>query len=744
MKKGVKQRGCCLLLLLLSMALYSCGLRENPESVLHEEEDTVVPVATFQDMDFPVPLSAFRAYAFNDRWFYAAIVVSYDREAQRGHWCIYRSPAADDFEPEIHVESEAGNLLALLADRQDNCFLFMEQGTEKYSLEKYDGDGNLQWRQEYTASQLSDRGQRLTEGTVTEDGRVILYDYGAEGSVFVIGADGDLQGTFTPPLDSLEGIVEGQGGRIYAYCLTGDEPIFADIEDPGKKYVCPITPLRVYGGCEDGIYLHTKEGLWKYAPETGGTERLWLWDDEYVQIEGSQVCYISRGEETIHIVCQEPYRESGAGKGGQFTFASVRFGNSRDYPEKQVVTLGRSAYQRFDEYSGHRTEELVRLYNRQSRKYRVVYLQPDEEVLAGNGIEEFIGGLELQLLRGEGPDVIETQGLNVDSLAAQGAFEDLTPYYQASDAVDSDEILEPIREAGKVMGQDMVVIPAFYMDSMLSREQIGAADWTPLRFLETAQGDGDNIYPSASQMNALWYCMGVNIDGYFVDYGNRECYFDRKEFGEILERCSSWERELPPVMVLDSIEMLEAQLYAQMHEEPQWLLKSIQVSNMQNVMQYNDEGAFWLGYPGWNGAETKIGVRDAFVMNSASKNKEGAWDFLEFLLSQELQDSIDWDFPARRDSFETYLRTSFVQLEDRDTVFGDVWGEIRNPTQEEYDLVWGMLERAVYRPSGFFYNNNPIQVILEEESSMYFAGDATLEETVEKIQSRVELYLNEL
>ena len=41
-------------------------------------------------------------------------------------------------------------------------------------------------------------------------------------------------------------------------------------------------------------------------------------------------------------------------------------------------------------------------------------------------------------------------------------------------------------------------------------------------------------------------------------------------------------------------------------------------------------------------------------------------------------------------------------------------------------------------------NDNPVRVILEEETGMYFAGDATLEETVKKIQSRVTLYLNEL
>ena len=41
-------------------------------------------------------------------------------------------------------------------------------------------------------------------------------------------------------------------------------------------------------------------------------------------------------------------------------------------------------------------------------------------------------------------------------------------------------------------------------------------------------------------------------------------------------------------------------------------------------------------------------------------------------------------------------------------------------------------------------DNDPVRVILEEEVGMYFSGDATVEETVKKIQSRVTLYLNEL
>ena len=39
---------------------------------------------------------------------------------------------------------------------------------------------------------------------------------------------------------------------------------------------------------------------------------------------------------------------------------------------------------------------------------------------------------------------------------------------------------------------------------------------------------------------------------------------------------------------------------------------------------------------------------------------------------------------------------------------------------------------------------DPVWIIVREEASMYFAGDATLDATVQKIQTRVLLYLDEL
>lgn len=746
-KWGKKQYICCLAMFFLSIVLYSCGLREQPESIASIEEGGPVPVAEFRYMELPVPLEAIRIYSSNENYFYAATSEGYDQEKQCGEWHVYRGEIAEEYDPQPYIVYEGNDLIVLLADREDNCYLFFARYGEEGTLVKYNANGELLWDRTYSAQQLLNKGERLTQGLITKEGRVYLFDYGAGGSIFAFEPDGSLKEVYTPELDALEGIVEGRDERIYGYCVTGEEPIFVEIEETDEncfpKYVCPIIPWQVYGGCEDGIYLSDREGLWQYIPETGELQRMWGWDDEYVQIDGLQIERIFRGREKVHLVCREQSFGMAGWRGGELTFVSVDNRNRRDYPEKEIVTISRSSFHTFYEYGSH-MEELVRLYNRQSRKYKVVVLE-QEDLSTKETWKEFLSEIEMRLMRGEGPDIIEIKGLDVSSLAAKGAFEDLTDYYESSAIVRTEDLLESVREAGNVMGKNVIVFPCFSLDTMLCKEDIGEEDWTPMRFLELMQGDGTRLQGLASQQDALRYCMGIRLAEHFVNHEKRECYFDSDEFRQVLEGCRNWESAYPPLIRGDSIEALSEQL-SSLHNsgelEREWLLKVESISSMSDALDRSMEGHI-LGYPGWDGAENQLTTMDSFVMNSASHNKEGAWDFLEFLLSEETQEHVKWGFPVRRDSFEDYLQNSYRGAGHVTVEFNYTFDNIQDPTQEDFAMIREMAENAVYLYPGTYYSNNPVRVILEEESAMYFAGDATLEETVKKIQSRVTLYLNE-
>lgn len=334
--------------------------------------------------------------------------------------------------------------------------------------------------------------------------------------------------------------------------------------------------------------------------------------------------------------------------------------------------------------------------------------------------------LKNQLLRGEGPDLIGLRDMDVTELSAKGVFEDLTEYYAASSVTGDGEVLPAVRQAGTVAGKEVLVIPAFHIENLCAvrteEMEQAAKDWTVWKFLELAEEN--RMFRVQSPAEAFWYCMGITPGEFFLDYEKKESRFDSEEFREILEKCGQWETYQFADCEIGSEPAFST-------KDWEWLLASGSYYEMRNFIL--EEDVMLTGYPGFNGGECELMTEEIFAMNSASKNKEGAWEFLEFLLSEELQRGIDWAFPARVCCFEDCLQEPCMD-------YGTM--EMRQLTEEEAETVRKWVDAAVYdkRKS----SKDPVRMILSEEADMYFAGDASLDETVAKIQNRVQLYLNEL
>ncbi|HBA48990.1 MAG TPA: hypothetical protein DCZ91_14575 [Lachnospiraceae bacterium] len=332
------------------------------------------------------------------------------------------------------------------------------------------------------------------------------------------------------------------------------------------------------------------------------------------------------------------------------------------------------------------------------------------------------GILQKQLLRGEGADLMEVGRIHKGDLARHGAFEDLSPYYEGSQAVKEEDILEPVREACTIGGKNVAVIPSFRIDSMFDIGYSSAGDpWTVWKFLEF--GEGNRMFSSQSPSMALNYCMGIKYGEHFIDYEGRTCSFDGEEFRRILESCAKWEKY---VEYSEDGHQTDGSI-----GQGDWLFGTWSVSGLGDILGIYRERC--IGYPGWEGGEYPLQAYSVFAINSASKQKEGAWDFLEYLLSEETQELIwqmDGLFPARKDSFEDYLQYEYGFLGQKET----------KATEEDVDYLREMVGTAVFEDFGL----DSVWGIVSEEAEMYFAGDATLDATVQKIQTRVQLYLDEL
>lgn len=146
------------------------------------------------------------------------------------------------------------------------------------------------------------------------------------------------------------------------------------------------------------------------------------------------------------------------------------------------------------------------------------------------------------------------------------------------------------------------------------------------------------------------------------------------------------------------------------------------------------------------------------AMNAKGANKEGAWSFIQTILSDEYQNSLveshnTWGFPVKKSAldkqFENDMTPTYYEngedgekVEQPKTTWGwdDFEMEIYAATQEEVDAVKAIIASAE-RTAGSV--NEELTNIITEETAPYFKGQKNAQETADIIQSRIQIYVKE-
>ena len=120
-----------------------------------------------------------------------------------------------------------------------------------------------------------------------------------------------------------------------------------------------------------------------------------------------------------------------------------------------------------------------------------------------------------------------------------------------------------------------------------------------------------------------------------------------------------------------------------------------------------------------------------FAMSSQSEHKEGAWEFMRFMLNPENQQAAE--------------RIPVIQRElDRridalvDNVSANDFGEV-DFNQSDADKLRGLIEST----TAFEIDDDTIYNIIYGEAAVYFSGDRSAEEAARIIQDRLTKYVAE-
>ena len=371
-------------------------------------------------------------------------------------------------------------------------------------------------------------------------------------------------------------------------------------------------------------------------------------------------------------------------------------------------------------------------YNKQSDKYEVVILEyPKDEV----SIFDFRKSIQLELTAGKGPDILDYTAFtdfNMFPYAEDGYLMDVTDFLnEQTDIIEAAKKYTEVDDRIYAVPINMCITTVCTLDRYAIEQKDNTLEyWMTLTKDTNTEFDKNGKY--------LLEMLGVGVDGIqlFADAENGISHFEQEEFVELLEFSKKYGfkdvGETFPERIASGKQIF-------------W---SCDIKDFQSF--WIEESAFretpsYIGFPSDEGGRHAL-VCYSYAINNASKHKDGALDFLSFLLSDEQQQlsfNAAEGFPVGNGILNKLWDEALLEPYTGDMkVMGyrafDIYFEPRKMKEEEATIFWEMLNNPLYR-----YEYNPIRAIVAEETNPFFNGDKTAEEVAKIIDNRVQLYLDE-
>ena len=191
------------------------------------------------------------------------------------------------------------------------------------------------------------------------------------------------------------------------------------------------------------------------------------------------------------------------------------------------------------------------------------------------------------------------------------------------------------------------------------------------------------------------------------------------------------------------------------------LVSSVMIGaeNMQVYEAMYQEPVTYKGYPTDEECGTSFYFPIQLAMSAKSKNKDGAWEVLRMFMSTQYQaqrvdvgDGNDDMVPTRKDAFEQYkkvrMTTEAFTDASNNTVLpmsltmsydGQKEVQLKPMNEEQMQKFVDLINQTTH----IVTHEIQLQAIVEEEIKVYFAGQQTLDKTIEIIQDRATKYVNE-
>lgn len=384
-------------------------------------------------------------------------------------------------------------------------------------------------------------------------------------------------------------------------------------------------------------------------------------------------------------------------------------------------------------------QNAVEAYNDQSGKFYVEIVDYLPEELDNVVFETSAERFRMDIATGKGTDIIDLAVLDEEMLGYRGILADLSPFLEGEA---QERYLTNILECVKTGNSLYELGPSFALLTVVGKSaEVGMENgWTPEEMMKRFEDKGrgpDALAGFYRDQGVASVLTSSSLED-FIDWEKGEADFCKEEFYQILRFGAK--RDVVGVSQI-SAESIRSGIHLASLEG------ILSVADYQRLIQLFDGKPAVKGIPCSTGTGVAVRLYDALGINSHSEYAEGAWDFLQFYAEGGWAKD-DWSiigFRISRDAYEEQLKKAMVQeyyegeplpkgsFDDDDVPY------VYAATQEEVTAVRELVALADRKEA----YNMVISQIIDEEAGAYNSGAQTVEQTAEKVQNRVQLYLDE-
>lgn len=676
----------------------------------------------------------------------------------------------------------------------DSMYNYYEQGENKTGLLHLDADGKELKRIEFNQTDENGNSFYVSNFFVDNSGNVYLSDWQ---NVYIYDQDGNKKTTVDLGENGGE-LCELKAGVVGVCYYKNDEAkpeesgrVFQEIDPAtgkltGDTVKLPDSAYNFFPGDDVyDIYYDYNGNIYGYKFDTDTKDKVIDWIE--CDINSNNLNSYSILPDGRVIAFENTYDDQTQTNTMQL-IVMTRV-DAASVVNKTVLTFACM-------YLDWNMRDAIVKFNRASNTHRIVVrdyseYNTDDDYTAG------IQKLNTEMLSGKLPDMIDinTYSMPIEQYAAKGFLTDLYELIDADADLSREDFVQPVLKALESADGKLYQLPqTFAVDTAIALDKVvGEYDTWNLAAVKDAMTklqDGATVFDVyRTKSDILSTCISRNIDA-FVDWENGAAHFDSDEFKALLEFANSF----PDTYDWENADEEDQDSAQNRMNAGKQLMSSFYVSSLEDILYqltgYNGKVKF-VGYPSEDGTSNHaFQIDGAIAISSTCADKTAAWNFMKQFLNEEYQSSYNiWSFAINQAAFDAKLKemmTEEYQTDDNGNVMKDDNGNpIRIPkvtyytdgngtmtgystgnggvavmqasadgsvemgengevnvyamTQEQADEILGLINAttAVY---GY---DESIMGIITDEAAPYFAGEKSLDDTVNMIQSRVNLYVAE-